>query len=1363
VSGQDLDALSPEQKRTMLLRLLREKQQRIQPFCVSFSQRRLWFLDRMEPGSIGYIMPVALQLTGKFDLAAFQQGLGKVVERHGVLRTTLSDSGGELQQFLHSSMKIVPVIHDLRNSPLDKQEKLKTKIIQDEIKCPFDLEKGPLCRVTVLRLADDKNILLINLHHIITDGWSTGILANELVTFYQAELVGKTISLPPLPIQYTDYARWQQSWMKTKSSQREIDYWRKHLVSPLPRLELATDYPRPSSIDYRGGKYELTLNSTLVGALTTIGRHQEATMFMVLLTAFKILLYRYTGQEDIVLGTVVSGRQRAETESLIGLFVNTLVLRTKLCEHPTFIEALERVKEVSLGAMANQAIPFEKLVEDLNPERHPGKTPLFEIMFNFGNMPRATAEFGGIVPSFVELGGVQAKHAITLYADEARGDIKLSLVYQRALFNPERMHIMLQQLVYLLEQIALNPNNVITRYSLSTPETVNMLPDVRQKLPTLFYEPVTESFRRWVTRTPDNVAVSQTGRHLTYRQLQYLANTISDRLIACKFQPGDTVALIGPRSFGLISSIIAILQSRGVLLQIDHTYPEYRCKQLLTEGKARYVVQIIQDEDEGPDGADFFGLPVIRISANAEDVNRLLSDSVEQIQPSEFCSEQDDPAYICFTSGSTGTPKGVLCNHKGLSHFISWQREKFEVSQVDNVAQLSRPSFDVAMRDIFLPLSSGARLCLPPDQSKFETSEILAWLESESISIAHIVPAIAQASLINVTPSIKLKRLRWLLFAGEPLTDHLVNQWRNCFPQSGELANLYGPTETTLAKFCYHVPYPATPGVQPVGRALPQTQGLVLNEHGQICGIGELGEIVIRTPYQSLGYINVAVEEGNKKQDGFRHLNDDPSNRCYYTGDFGKYRVDGLLDIVGRIDQQVKLGGVRIELGEIQSVICKHPGIRECLVRIMTTDNDQRLVAYTVQEPGTSPIPVSSLRAKIRRELPKHMHPSFYICLEAFPLLPNGKIDQQALPLPGPERPELRDPYLAPRTETERNLCELWEQLLQVTPIGIHDDFFELGGHSLLAARLMAHISKAFNHSLPLASLFVDSTVEKLAKRLERSCERSYQPIVPIQPKGNNTPLFFVHPAGGNVLCYSALADLLGEEQPFYGLQSNVSGVNCQAPEKLEDMASRYIEAITRVQPSGPYFLGGWSMGAIVAYEMARQLALQNQQIAMLVLLDNRPSDYYTPDQVSDELSVMKQYFDGALDFDDTSLDDMTSQQRLDYFLSHAKTLGLLPPEVDKTQVRYYLQVYLANIRSVQNYSTQPYPHSVTLVRTKSATDGQDKTLGWDKFVEGGVEVFEIPGKHHELVFEPFVSDVADVLKQCLLRARSSDSKKVDT
>jgi amino acid adenylation domain-containing protein len=771
----------------------------------------------------------------------------------------------------------------------------------------------------------------------------------------------------------------------------------------------------------------------------------------------------------------------------------------------------------------------------------------------------------------------------------------------------------------------------------------------------------------------------------------------------------------------------------------------------LIEGRARQVV-LICDDDTGEAEFDArAALPLTRLRASDGEI---LDPVPARPELQLFQPKPESPAYISFTSGSTGTPKAILCNHNGLSHFITWEREEFHVTPADRVAQLSRLSFDVAMRDIFLPLTSGAVLCVPPDQTQFDTDQVLEWLEAEAVSIIHIVPAVAQASLTRLSPDVTLKHLRWTLFAGEALPAHLVQRWREAFPLAGEIANLYGPTETTLAKFYYHVPRAVCPGTQPVGRPLPHTQGLVVNRSAQLCGIGEPGEIVIRTPYRSLGYINASREQSDRFV--VNHYRNDADDILYYTGDRGRYRADGQLEIQGRMDHQVKIGGVRIELGEVESVLGKHPDVSECVAAVKGDSPDnQRLVAYVVPKPGATPS-ISSLRELIKRELPKYQHPSHFIILEKLELLPNGKVDRNLLPDPGTARPATEDAYVAPRDEVELKLSHIWEDVLKISPVGVTDNFFDLGGHSLLAVRLMAQIHKAFDVWLPLSSLFDEATVEMLALRLRRPHTGSHDPLVAIQPQGHRLPLFFVHAAGGNVLCYSDLAKHLGPDQPFYGLQSFGFEEGTEPLNRIEDMAACYVAAIVKAQAEGPYLLGGWSMGGIVAYEMAQQLVRNGQQVALLALLDHSPPEPGDIDEGLDEISLMQRFFDGRVEIDPESLEAMSVDQRLAYFLQQATSLKLVPPDLGISQIKSYLKVYRANVRALRSYSAEPYAGRITLLRTKYEIAGADDTLGWGALAAQGVDVFEVPGKHSDMMTEPHLNILAQYLKACLDKVQSA-------
>jgi amino acid adenylation domain-containing protein/non-ribosomal peptide synthase protein (TIGR01720 family) len=1045
--------------------------------CLSFAQQRLWFLDQLEGKNATYNMFGAVRLEGFLSAAALEQSLQAIVQRHETLRSTFPTVNGKPLVQLSVISYQLPVIN-LQLLPDNQQDTELQRLVNEAAMRPFDLSWGPLFRIALLQLSRNSHVLLLTMHHIISDGWSIGIFINELSQLYEAFSQGRPSPLPALSIQYVDFANWQRQWLNGDMLTSQLAYWKQQLGGNRPRLPLPTDYPRTETQIYQGARQSLRLSSQLTQALKTLSQQQNVTLFMTLLAAFKIILYRYTGIDDIIVGTPIASRNRVETEKLIGLFINTLALRTDLSGNPSFRGLLQRIREVTLGAYAHQELPFEKLVEELQPERNLSQQPIFDILFNFINTPTTALELPGLSLHVLER-PLDAKFLMTLYVEEQDGVLNLQLVYQRTLFSAPRLMVFLSQYQYLLAQIVAAIEMPINRYSLVTPDSHSLLPDPSVVLSKPQYDTVPHLFLSWAERTPTHPAVSQNQRAWSYRELADCAQAIARVLLSHGVKRQQVVAVFGPRRFGLIASMIGVWLSGGVLLTLDENLPIQRQQLMLREAQAKYLLYLT----ELPAEAEQIKQSMMFIGLDPDTGQPVDSIDSAQDTPPLPVLIPDDAAYIFFTSGTTGIPKGVLGWHNGLSHFLNWQRQTFEVGPQDRCAQLTGLSFDVVLREIFLPLTSGATLCLPEERYELSPDHILPWLEQARISLLHTVPSLTQSWLVNVPSGVFLCSLRRIFFAGEPLTDKLVRQWRAAFPKAGEIINLYGPTETTLAKCYYRVPAKTLPGIQPLGSAIPESQALVLTENQQLCGINEPGEIVLRTPFRSLGYINAPDE--NQRRFVKNPFGNDEHDKLYYTGDRGRYRPDGSLEILGRLDNQIKIRGIRIELEEIETVLGQHPEILEAVV-VVHDEHEKRLVAFVVPKNQQHAPTPKTLRHFLKTRLPDYMIPSAFVSIEKIPLTPNGKIDRRAIQQLSVHSYQLsKESFVAPRTPEEKSLAEIWAEVLGIEQVGIFDNFFELGGHSLLATQVVSRIHEAFSIKLPLINLFKYPTVAGLAERLD--------------------------------------------------------------------------------------------------------------------------------------------------------------------------------------------------------------------------------------------------------------------------------------
>ncbi|HBL28773.1 MAG TPA: non-ribosomal peptide synthetase, partial [Acidobacteria bacterium] len=1066
-----LCAEAPAQPLAALLRVEREG-----PLPLSFAQERLWFLHQLDPGSAAYNMPVAVDLAGALDRAAFAAAWAEIVRRQESLRTTFPLHGGApCQRIAPPADTPLPFI-DLSALPAGRGESEAEGLEREHAARAFDLERGPLATVLLVRLAPERHRFLLNLHHTIADGWSFGVLLRELGALYGAGRAGRPSPLPELAVQYADFAAWQRAELAGKV-EAELAYWERRLGGEISVAELPADRPRPAVQTFRGGWRQLVLAPELTARLHRFGRGEGATLFMILLAAVQALLSRHSGEQDVIVGAPVAGRSRVETEGLIGCFLNTLALRTDLSGTPGFRELVARVRTVTLEAYAHQNVPFEAVLARLRLDRDLSRPPLFQVLFNLLSLPPADEALPGLDVRMRAPAEVPSKLDLTFYVSEAASQVWMHLVYNACLFDEARIADLLAQLEMLLEQAVERPEAALDGLSLVTAAARAVLPDPGQALAEPAFPPAAHLFLDRVRDLPGEPALEWRGGTWSYAELAQRAREIALAVRAAGAGPGTVVAVFGGRSPELIAGLLGALLAGGALLILDRKLPAARLRAMVELAKPACLI------DLGGPGARFWeegAFPVlpIRPASTPLPPAAAVAEAAGEVPP----PAPDDPAYVFFTSGTTGRPKAVLGRQRGLSHFLSWQRATFGIAPGDRAAQLTGLSFDVVLRDVFLPLVSGATLVLPEEED-VSPERLLPWLAARAITVAHTVPTLAGAWLGAAPPGFVAPALRWTFFAGEPLLEQVVLRWRAACPHSG-VVNLYGPTETTLAKCFFHVPDPPVAGVQPVGVPLPQTQALVLAAGARLCGPGEVGEIVVRTPFRSLGYLDNPEESRLRfRPNPFR---DDPADLLYFTGDRGRHRLDGSLEILGRLDDQVKIRGVRVEPAEVRAALGRHPSVWESALLVQEhRPGDQRLVACVVARPGAVCDP-ETLRRHLRQELPEAMVPSIFLPLEALPLTPNGKVDRRAL---ARRVQEAREQALdgdegearALRTPVEEIVAGLWSEVLGTPRIGPEDNFFQLGGHSLSGAQVVSRLREVFRIELPLRTLFEAPTLASLA------------------------------------------------------------------------------------------------------------------------------------------------------------------------------------------------------------------------------------------------------------------------------------------
>ncbi|HEX6289408.1 MAG TPA: amino acid adenylation domain-containing protein, partial [Herpetosiphonaceae bacterium] len=1079
---------------------------------LSFAQQRLWFLDQLTPGSFAYNIPTIVRLSGALDVAALERSLNAIVGRHESLRTAFLTVEGQPRQVIAPSLALPVPLIDLRTLPRDQREAEALRQAAVEARRPFDLAHAPLLRASVLHLDDQEYMLFLTMHHIVSDGWSIGVLIRELAALYEAGSGGNPAPLPDLPVQYADYAHWQQQWLAGDDAQaahsatfeRQMTYWKRQLAG-LPTLDLPTDYPRPAVQTYKGANFRFTLSSHLSAALTALSERKGVTLFMTLLTAFQALLARYSRQTDIVVGTPIANRRHAELESLIGFFVNTLVLRADLGGNPPFDEALDRVREVCLGAYAHQDLPFEILVDQLQPTRDLSRVPLFQVLFALQNAPLPALDLPGLSLQPVPIDSGAAKFDLTLFIEETPRGISGMVEYATDLFEANTIARLVGHYQNVLQALVADPRKRLADVTLLTDDERRQLVAAwnatQVELPDGCLHQI---FEAQVARTPDATAVVFGERSLTYRELNERANRLARTLAQRGVGPDCVVALYAERSINFLVAILAIFKAGGAYLPLDPLYPAGRVGQIVSQ--SRPTLALVTSPL-----AEAFDQALQPLAAE----RRPLALTIEEL------AQDDDPAdnlptratsrnlaYVIYTSGSTGVPKGAMVEHRGMLNHALAKVADLRLTAADRVAQTASQSFDISVWQFLSALLVGGQVHIFPDVIARDPLRLLAEVERGTISILEIVPSLLRALLDELDrddrSAPRLAALRWLMLTGEALPPDVCRAWLQVYPQIA-LLNAYGPTECSddVTHHAILAPPPADAIHIPIGRPIANTRLYIVDDRLEPVPIGVPGQLCVGGLGVGRGYLDDPLRTAAVfVPDPF---SSHPGARLYKTGDLARYQPDGTIIFLGRVDHQVKVRGFRIELGEIEAALSAHPDVREAVVLARADGGHTRLVAYVVEqenkgaghaEPETWNVErgtwSSELRAYLKDRLPDYMLPASFVLLDALPLTPNGKLDRHGLPAPEAARPELEALFVAPRTPEEHTLADIWTMILRLDQVGIHDNFFELGGDSIRSIQIIAKANQAGLRLTP-QDLFQHQTIAELAAVATTTVEDSAQ------------------------------------------------------------------------------------------------------------------------------------------------------------------------------------------------------------------------------------------------------------------------------
>jgi len=1297
---------------------------------LSYAQTRLWFLDRLEPDSAAYNVATALRLSGDLDTMALGRAVAEIERRHEALRTRLVSLPEGPEQSFDSPRSSVLTTEDLRTSADSRREALRR--IGEEASKPFDLTKGPLWRVRLLRAGGNEHFLSLVLHHAVTDGWSMDLILRELVALYGVFSEGKNSPLPDLPIQYADWAAWQRAWLEGGELDRQLAYWRRELDGVEP-LEIPTDRPRTSRRGLRGASLGFELATDDAAALIRFARAEGATLFHVLLACFQALLASYAASEDVVVGTPVANRTLAQAEPLVGFFANTLPVRTRVESGLTLRALVRRVGEKVLDAYAHQDAPFESIVDTLNLRRDLSRNPLFDVMFLLQHADAPMPAPGDLVVEPLPADTGATPFDLTLAMADSRERIFGSLLYDADLFEATTIERLLAHFAGLVRTLTRNPDARLGELDLRS-EAERAVTDAANSTAVLRPPRLVQALvEERAARAGSADAIVDEEGTLSYAELDALANRIARRLRRYGIGPEAGVGLLAGRTARSIAGILGIFKSGGVLVPLDASLPTRRLDTMLSLAGVRAVVS-----ERGLDSAlasrDF---PVVRL--DAED---LASESADPLEP---MARPSNAAYVIFTSGSTGEPKGAVVEHGAIAERSVARAEQSGLGPGDRMLHFHSPVFDGALEEILTTLCSGATVVVHPDPRGETPEGFLQRAAGARLTVAHLPVGFLHLLADDLAKSgAPLPgSLRHIITGGEsPSGSRLAALLRGAARGRLTVCNAYGPTEAVIEATAYYATSEEeTRDPVPIGLPIANSTVYLLDRRMRPVPLGATGEIYIGGKVLARGYAGRSAETAASfLPDPFSA---EPGARLYRTGDLARQRSDGELVFLGRRDGQVKLRGFRVELGEIETALSRLDSVREAAVLVRERGAGAYLVAYVVPAGGTE-LDAGKLRAALAAALPDYMVPRIFIPLVGMPRTATGKVDRRALP--APERETRKGKRLAPRDDLERALAGFWAEALGGGGDDIEEDFFEAGGNSLLAMRIVGSIRRELNADLPVSAVFREPTIAGLARLLRRDALET-SPLVTLRAGAGLPPLVCVHEVGGGISAFAALADHLDPRRPVLGIH----GFDDAPAGRIEDAAARYAGAIARAVPEGPIDLLGWSYGGLVAYETALSLSQAGREVRTLVLLDAAaPGDEAQEKRNRPALASTAAAMWGI----------EVEKEDAGEVLAAARDAGALPADVDGEQAAAWLAGVAARMDAAESYRPRPYDGKVVLVRGTESIVGRtrDDLLGWQRLVTGSLALEWAPGSHYSVVSGDGARVVAAIVERHAARTQAADT-----
>ncbi|MGB2924730.1 MAG: condensation domain-containing protein [Limnothrix sp.] len=1332
---------------------------------LSFGQERLWFLYQLEPESTSNNMPVVVRFNGSLDVKALEISIQSVVDRHEVLRSHFPKIKGKPRLVINNDVQIKLPLIDLRELPDEDRDQEALKQTTQEARQPFNLLNGPILRVKLFQLQDDEHLLIWNMHCIACDGASSDVFYQDLTSFYKSLVTNEPLTLEALPVQYGDFAHWQRQWLQGDRLQSLLDYWKKTLKGTIPLLKLPFDHPRPNGVQtYRGDRAPRLLPMSLNEDLNAISQELGGTLFMTLLAAFEVLLYRYSNQEEMLLSFACSGRGQVETERLIGFFTNTLMQRTNLTGNPTFRELFNRVKKDILEAFTHQDIPFEKLIEELHQGQNQGRSPLFQVKFALNppwsqgrgmstvNLPnlKIRSLFGYIYHG-------KTKYDLTLVMREQDDGLGMVFDYNAEMFDVGTMQRMVDHFHTLLEGIVANPDQPIANLPILTAserktllEDWNPTPDAPQNLS------IIECFEAKVEQTPEAIALATDNQSLTYKALNKKVNQLAHYLQERGVKKQQYVGLCFDRSIATIISILAVLKVEATYIPLSSKISPEQLNQISIDVDISVV--LIENKFIGK----FNKFP--NQTLNWEDI--ILD--LEKYNSENFISHNqiDDLAYILYPNNQNLTSALPLCGipiqHQNVIQLAS-ENQQLKLSSTDIILQFADISSEIFTFELFSALLNGCTLAIYPASNSIE--QLGDFIQTQKISTAWFPTRLFHYLFSQHFD--QCSSIRNCLIGGDTFSFFLVQKARRQLP-SCQIINTYSLPENTIFASTFLLNSDISNDDQKwMGRPFENTQFYVLDKYFKLLPIGGIGELYLGGSNLAQGYFN----QPTKTEAKFiaNPFDSNPESRLFKTGYLVRYLPNGNLELLGRINQLVEIKGFKIDLAEVETVLNLSLIVKESVVTLAQNQQGKKyLVAYIVGIEEET-LNAGRLRQFLKQNLSDYMIPDVFIKLPSLPLIANGELDRLSLPKADEITADSSDGFVAPQTLLEEQLADIWSKALRGKKVGRHDDFFELGGNSILAVRVFSEIEKVCKTELPLSILFQTPSIYKLAKAIENKGQyNSSSCMVALQPNGIKTPIFCTHAIGTSVQFYRNLSHYMGKDQPFYALQSQfLEQAETNPNLTLEDMAAFYIQEIRSVQSEGPYLLGGYSFGGIVIYEIAQQLLRSGQNVAMLAIFDTTALGGHRRLPRHEQISKHWENFRTlGISYAARKASTQLNFQafRVQQFIQ--KCIQTNKNNSDKSAFfRSRLrQIEILHLQALQNYQMQKYPGKVSLfrsaIRPDNIGDQWDEALGWRNFVQESFEIYDLPGNHHDMFKEPNVEVFAEQLNNCIDKSLIPDKTK---